>query len=127
MLAESYLQHRRTGEGLAAIAEATEIVGRTDERTWEAELHRIEGELRCLQSSSVSEAEGHFQRALTIARGQSAKSLELRAAMSLARLWGGQDRRGEARKLLAPVYAWFTEGLDTADLKEAKGLLDEMT
>ncbi len=126
MLAETYLQHGRAEEGLVAVAEATELMTRTNEHLWEAEIERIEGELRCLQSSSVSEAEGHFQRALMIARDQSAKSLELRAAVSLARLWDRRGRRSEACELLASVYGWFTEGFDTADLREAKALLDEL-
>jgi predicted ATPase len=74
----------------------------------------------------VSEVENSFVRALDVARRQQAKSLELRAAASLARLWGEQGRRGEARDLLAPVYGWFTEGFDTPDLKDAKALLDEL-
>jgi predicted ATPase len=73
------------------------------------------------------EAEACFQRALAVAREQSARMWELRAAMSLARLWANQGRRAEAHDLLAPVYGWFTEGFDTADLKDAKGLLDELS
>jgi len=94
---------------------------------WEAELARVEGELRRLQRASANEIEGHFNRGLVIARGQSARAFELRAAIGLARLWGEQGRwRTEARDLLAPVYGWFTEGFDTADLKEAKALLDQL-
>jgi predicted ATPase/class 3 adenylate cyclase len=126
MLAETYLQHGRAGEGLVAVAEAMELVKRTEGHMWEAELARIEGELRRLQSSSISDAEGHFKRALTIARAQRAKSFELRAAMSLAESWRDQGKRAKARNLLAPVYAWFTEGLDTPDLVAAKALLDEL-
>jgi predicted ATPase len=126
MLAETCLQHGRTEEGLAAIAEAAEMVTRTNERMWGAELARIEGELLRLQDAPLSESDSRFQRALTIARGQSAASFELRAALSLARLWRDQGRRAEARDLLAPLYGWFTEGFDTADLKEAKALLAEL-
>jgi predicted ATPase len=126
LLADTYLQHDRAEEGLAAIAEAAEIVARTNEYMWGAELARIEGELLRLQGAPASESDGRFQRALTIARSQSAKSLELRAATSLAHLWRGQGRRGEARDLLAPLYGSFTEGFDTADLKDAKRLLDEL-
>ena len=127
MLAETYLQHHRTEEGLVAIAEATELMKRTEDHMWEAELARIEGELRRSQRASTSEIEGHFNRALTIARGQQARAFELRAAMSLARLWGEEGPRAEARDLLAPVYGWFTEGLDTADLKDANTLLGELS
>jgi len=127
MLAETYLQHHRTEEGLVAVAEATELMKRTEDHMWEAELARIEGELRRSQRASTSEIEGHFNRALTIARGQQARAFELRAATSLARLWGEEGPRAEARDLLAPVYGWFTEGFDTADLKDAKALLDELS
>jgi predicted ATPase len=126
MLAETCQQHGRANEGLLAVAEAAELMERTQEHMWEAELARIEGELRRSRHASASEIEGHFNRALVIARGQSARALELRAATSLARLWGEEGRRTEARELLAPVYGWFTEGLDTADLKEAKAQLDEL-
>ena len=127
MLAESYLQHERTDEGLAAIAEAKELVARADEHIWEAELNRIDGELQRLQGASPDKLEFLFQKALAIARIQSAKSFELRASMSLARFWRDQQRSAEARDLLAPIYNWFTEGFDTADLKEAKDLLDALT
>jgi len=93
----------------------------------EAELHRLKGELLLQQSSgNQPEAETCFQKALDVARSQQAKSWELRAATSLARLWQPQDKRQEAYDLLAPVYNWFTEGFDTADLKEAKALLDNL-
>jgi predicted ATPase len=94
---------------------------------YEAELHRLEGELRLrCDAADEQRAEASFRRALEIARAQKAKSWELRAATSLARLWGERGRRTEARDLLAPVYAWFTEGFDTADLKDAKALLAEL-
>jgi predicted ATPase len=102
------------------------VAGETGERWWEAELHRLKG-LRLLARGGAVDAQVAFHEALRIAREQLAKSLELRAATSLARLWGDQGRRTEARDLLAPVYGWFTEGFDTADLKEAKDLLDELT
>ena len=91
MLAESYLQHERTDEGLAAIAEAKELVARADEHIWEAELNRIDGELQRLQGASPDKLECLFQKALAIARNQSAKSFELRASMSLARFWRDQQ------------------------------------
>ena len=126
MLAETYLQHGRSAEGLATIAEAKDLMIRTDEPMWEAELERIEGELRRFDGASTSEIEGNFQRALTIAHRQNAKAFELRGAVSLARLRRDQGRRAEAHDLLAPVYGWFTEGFDTPDLKEAKALLEEL-
>ncbi len=91
---------------------------------WEAELRRLEGELRSAQGASPADVESCFEQALATARGQSAKSFELRAAISLARLWRDQGKHSEARALLAPVYGWYTEGFDTPDLNEAKALLD---
>ena len=93
----------------------------------EAEINRIGGEVALrLPEADVAKAEAYFERALSVARKQQAKSWELRAAMSMARLWRDQDKRDEAHDLLAPVYGWFTEGFDTLDLKEAKVLLDEL-
>jgi predicted ATPase len=100
----------------------------TTKETWfEAEVHRIAGEI-ALRSSErdAAKAPEYFDRALGIARKQQAKSWELRAAMSMARLWRDQGKRDEARELLTPVYGWFTEGFDTLDLKEAKALFDEL-
>src|SRR5207249_8041198 len=108
------------------VAEALEAVNKTEEREYEAELHRLKGELLLRRASSNEEVEACFRQALAIARHQQAKSLELRAAMSLARLWQGQGKHAEARQLLAPIYNWFTEGFDTADLREAKGLLEAL-
>jgi predicted ATPase len=100
---------------------------RSKEKWCEAEVNRVAGEI-ALQSLAPNpeKAEAYFDRALTVARQQQAKSWELRAAMSMARLWRDQGKRDEARDLLAPVYGWFTEGFDTLDLKEAKALLDEL-
>jgi len=90
-------------------------------------IYRVQGVLLLRQAgTSQAEAEAWLQRALDVARHQEAKSLELRAAMSLARLWQQQGKRDEARELLAPVYGWFTEGFDTADLQETKALLEEL-
>jgi predicted ATPase len=119
-------------KGRQALAEARALVDKTGERFWEAELHRLEGELtlQCTRPSlerSFPEAEASFRKALEVARRQEAKSLELRAAISLARLWQQQDKRAEARQLLAEIYNWFTEGFDTTDLQEAKALLEEMS
>jgi predicted ATPase len=93
---------------------------------WDAELHRLTGTV-LLAENNLDEGQACLQQAIRIAQAQQAMSLELRAVTSLARLWGEQDRRAEARDLLAPVYGWFTEGFDTADLKEAKTLLEELT
>ena len=126
-LAEVYHIQGRVEEGLAVLAEALALVDKNDERWWEAELHRLKGEL--LQQQAVpdaSQAEICFQQALAVARHQQAKSLELRAAMSLSRLWQRQGKRAEAHKLLAEIFGWFTEGFDTADLQEAKALLAEL-
>jgi predicted ATPase len=100
---------------------------KTGGRESEAEVHRVKGELLLARSPSDQVgAEVSFREALDTGRRHSAKSLELRAATSLARLWQQQDRKDEARELLAPVYDWFTEGFDTRDLKEAKALLEEL-
>ena len=111
----------------SVLAEALAIVQDTEERNWEAELHRWKGELLVMQKGQkVGEAEECFQRALDTARRQQAKSLELRAAMSLSRLWQKKRKQKEAHQLLGEIYGWFTEGFDTADLKEAKTLLEEL-
>jgi predicted ATPase len=113
--------------GLAVLLEALALVDTTGERWYEVELYRLKGALLLQQSSdNATEAESCFHHALEIARNQQAKSFELRAATSLARLWQQQGKRQEARDLLAPVYGWFTEGFDTADLQEAKVLLEEL-
>ena len=113
-------------EGLAALREAGVLADETGERYVQAEIHRLEGVLLLAKNGSA-EAEACYLKALDVARAQQARSLELRAACDLARLWAEQGRRNEARDLLAPVYGWFTEGFDTTDLKEAKALLDEVT
>jgi predicted ATPase len=96
----------------------------TKERWWEAEVNRIAGEVAL--KSDAAKAQAYFERSLAVARQQQAKSWELRASMSLARLWRDQGKAQQARELLAPVYGWFTEGFDTLDLKEAKALLEEL-
>ena len=104
------------------------LVEDTGERFWEAELYRLKGELLLRHTiPNEHQAAACFQQALDVARHQQAKSLELRAAMSLSRLWQQQGKRAEARELLAPIYGWFTEGFDTADLQEAKALLEELS
>jgi predicted ATPase len=116
-----------TADGLQALAEAHILVEQHEERNWEAEACRLRGVLLLRQPGTPQEeAEAWLQRALNVARRQKAKSLELRVAMSLSRLWQRQGKRTEARALLAPVYGWFTEGFDTPDLQEAKALLTEI-
>src|SRR5205823_13020006 len=107
------------------VTDAISVMEKTKETWCEAEVHRVGGEI-AIAAKSLAKAEAYFARALTVARQQQAKSWELRAAMSMARLWRDQGKRDEARELLAPVYGWFTEGFDTRDLKEAKVLLDEL-
>jgi len=126
-LAEAYHITGQVEEGLRLVVEGLTVADETGERYSEAELHRLKGELlRSLALSNDIEAETCFHRALDIARHQQAKSWELRAATSLARLWQSQAKRQDACDLLAPVYGWFTEGFDTADLQEAKALLEEL-
>jgi predicted ATPase len=110
---------------VAALAEAEAAIETSGQRWWEAEISRLRGML-LLSSQRFTKCEACFERALDVARQQQARSLELRAATSLARLWGEQGRRAEARDLLAPVYGWFTEGFETADLVEAKSLLSKL-
>jgi predicted ATPase len=111
-------------EGITLLAEALAVTNDKGERRWEAELYRLKGALlRAHSAEHDTEADTCFRQALEIARRQQAKSLELRVALSLSRLWQQQGKRAEAYDLLAPVYNWFTEGFDTADLQEAKALL----
>jgi predicted ATPase len=124
-LAKALAQQGNFEEAHAAIGRGRDGMNATGERMWDAELYRTHG-LVLLAENNQEESEAAFERALQVARQQQTKSFELRAATSLARLWGDQGRRAEARELLAPVYGWFTEGFDTADLKEAKALLDEL-
>jgi class 3 adenylate cyclase/predicted ATPase len=127
--AEAYRQGGQVEAGLPMLAEAFAHLDNTGERYYEAELHRLKGEFLLAQTDErcqEREAEECLHQALALARRQEAKSLELRAAMSLARLWQQQGKHAEAHELLAPVYGWFTEGFDTADLQEAKALLEEL-
>src|SRR5262249_26224249 len=124
LLAEAYGKSGQAEEGLRLLAEALVLMDNTGERQDAAEVQRIKGELLLWQAiPDAPQAEACFQQALAIARRQQAKSWELRAAMSLARLWQRQGKRAEAHALLEPVYSWFTEGFDTADLQDAKILL----
>ncbi len=124
-LAEALALRGEHAPAQATIREGFEIMDTTGERWWEAELHRVSGFTLC-GLNRLEEGQEAFESALRIARHQRAKSLELRAATSLARLWSEQGRRVEARNLLPPIYGWFTEGFDTADLKDAKVLLAEL-
>jgi len=127
LLAEAYGIMGQPETGLTMLTEALTVVDNTGERWYEAELYRLKGALLLQQSlDNQVEAESCFHHALDIARTQQAKSFELRAATSLARLWQQQGKRQEAHDLLAPIYGWFTEGFDTADLKDAKALLDSL-
>jgi predicted ATPase len=127
LLAEACRQAGQIEEGLRALSEALEALQTTEDCLYEAEVYRLKGELLLQQSTAQQgEAEASFHQALTAARRQQAKSLELRAAMSLSRLWQQHGKRAEARELLAPIYGWFTEGFDTADLQAAKGLLEAL-
>ena len=145
-MAEAYGHAGRAEEGLTLVNRALTTVHTTGERWWEAELYRLEGELRLCMSAreqavrregeTIAPApdrshppateENCFRQALDVACRQQAKALELRAAMSLARLWQQQGKRQEAYDLLAPIYGWFTEGFDTADLQEARALLEAL-
>jgi len=124
LLVEAYGTIGQLEAGLAVLAEARALVDRTGECWYEPEFHRLEGMLQ--SADNHAEAQACFYHALDIARRQQAKSWELRAATSLARLWQRQGKRAEAHELLADVYGWFTEGFDTADLREAKALLEEL-
>jgi predicted ATPase len=125
-LAKAYAQLGKLDDALHTIGEVTTAVETNKERWCEPEVYRTAGEI-ALRSPEpdAAKAEAYFDRALAVARAQQAKSWELRAAMSMARLWRDQGKRDEARDLLAPVYGWFTEGFETLDLKEAKALLEE--
>ena len=128
LLAEACRKTSRLDAALSALTEALAAADEHENRHYEAEMHRLKGELLLKQNdSNAAEAQNCFERAIGIARKQSAKSWELRATMSLARLLAKQDRRDEARTMLAAIYGWFTEGFNTVDLKDAKSLLDELT
>ena len=126
-LASAHVKLGQLDDAWRCIGEAMTGMKTTEERWWEAEVNRIAGEIALMsRPPDVLKAEAYFDRALAIARDQQAKSWELRAAMSMARLWRDQGKARQARELLAPVYGWFTEGFDTLDLKEAKALLGDL-
>jgi predicted ATPase len=126
-LAKAHAELGQFDDAWRCVGDATNQVRCTQETWHESEVHRVAGEIALMSpEADTAKAEGYFDRALSVARQQEAKSWELRAAMSMARLCRDQGKRKEARELLAPVYGWFTEGFDTLDLKEAKKLLDEL-
>jgi predicted ATPase len=127
LLADASHRLSHAEESAEAVTQALAAALKMGHRTYEAELYRLRGELlRAQNLSAGSDAEASFRRAIEAARRQTARSWELRAATSLARLQRNQGDRDEARALLAPLYAWFTEGFDTRDLKDAKALLEEL-
>src|SRR5262249_19643843 len=138
LLAEAYQTMGEPAAGLAALVEALILVEKTEERFWEAEIYRLKGELLLTEEGAgrsrsaveglqdAESPEACFLKAIEIARRQEGKSLELRATVSLARLWQQQGKQDEARHLLADIYGWFTEGFDTGDLQQANALLQEL-
>src|SRR5277367_1302725 len=126
-LAETQQSGEQLAEARATVAAALAISAQLGQPGMDVDLHRLDGDLVLATGGAPEEAAARYQQALDIARAQESKSFELRAATSLARLWRDQGKRAEARDLLAPIYAWFTEGFDTGDLKEAKALLDELS
>ena len=135
-LVEAYGRRNQPEEGLALSTRALAAIDEMGERTHEAELYRLRGELTLQQlpvtnpqppTPNTQDTEACFHKAIEVARKQHAKSLELRAVMSLARLWQRQGKKAEARQRLAEIYGWFTEGFDAKDLQEAKALLDELS
>jgi predicted ATPase len=144
LLAEAHGKAGQTEEGLAMLAEALALVHRVEERYYEAELYRLKGTLTLQSKTSLGQVQGRsqasqdksevekeaeecFWKAIEVARRQQARSLELRASMSLARLWQQQGKTSKAHQMLAEVYGWFTEGFDTKDLQEARALLAELS
>jgi predicted ATPase len=126
LLAEGYHSAGQATEGLRVLADAVDVVDRTSERFYEAESYRLQGELLLAQGGTrhtFVEAERYLRKALDTARGQQARSLDLRAATSLSRLWRQQGRKDDASRLLRETHGWFTEGFDTTDLQEAQTLL----
>jgi len=127
LLAEAHARGGQVEDGLALLAEALESAHKLHDVYWEPEVHRLRGELLLQQAAgNDEEAEACFRQALDVARHQQARSLELRAALRPSRLWQRQDKREAARRLLAEIYGWFTEGFDTADLQEARALLEDL-
>ena len=127
VLATALLKAGRLDDARAAVGDGLAQIGRTGERMWQAELHRLDGEISlAMNGNGTAQAQASFVKAIDVAQELKARLFELRATASLARLWQGQGRPKEALELLAPIYNWFTEGFDTPDLKEAKALLTEL-
>jgi predicted ATPase len=128
LLAEAYGQAGQPEAGLLVLAEALTLVATTEARWWEAELHRLQGALQLqLRIPDITQAEACFRQALDVAYRQGAKMWELRAAVSLSQLWHEQGKSAEAHSLLAPLYGWFTEGHETADLQAARVVLERLS
>jgi len=127
LLAEEYKKAGDLMEAKHLVTQALDVVFETDERYYSSELYRLDGELLLMNDNREVESEYCLRQSIEIARKQSAKSLELRASMSLSRLWQRQGRREEAHQMLTAIYGWFTEGSDTADLKDARALVDELS
>jgi len=126
LLAEAQQAAGQLAEARSTVATALAVAEQTGQLFFDADLHRLDGDLLIAMGGADDDAAARYHRALAIAREQGARSFELRAATSLARLWRDQGKRAEARDILAPVYAWFTEGFDTQDLIDAKALLAEL-
>jgi predicted ATPase len=126
LLVEALMETGNIGEALAAATTALAVADRTGAASWNSELYRLKGELLLMNNQRV-DAEACFRKAIGIAQRQETKSFELRAVMSLARLLETKGERGNARQILGTTYGWFSEGFDTADLKDAKALLDEIS
>jgi predicted ATPase len=126
-LAKAHALLEQFDDAWRCVDEATTAMETTKERWCESDVHRTAGEIALMSpDANAAKAEAYFERALTSARQQQAKSWELRAAMSMARLWRGQGKRQQAQDLLVPIYGWFTEGFDTLDLKDAKALMEQL-
>jgi predicted ATPase len=125
-LADALARQFDSAAALAVARDGLNLAAETGHHQWLAELHRVEGDALC-GLNMLEDSQKAFEEALRVAQNQGAKAFELRAATSLARLWGERSRRAEACDLLAPIYGWFTEGFETADLMEAKSLLDQLT
>jgi len=126
MLAEAQRAVGQLAEAQATVATALAVAAQTGQPFFDADIHRLDGDLLLATGGTADEAAARYHRALAIAREQGARSVEMRAATSLARLWRDQGKRAEARDLLAPIYAWFTEGFATRDLQDAKALLEDL-
>jgi len=126
LLAEAHAKAGHANDGLAVLREARAAIDRTGERCWDAEVYRLHAELSLQTSGAEDAAEASFLSAIGAARRQNAKSFELRAVTGLSRLWQRQGKKDEARQMLGEVYGWFTEGFDTADLRDARARLEEL-